>query len=86
MTERELLRAIGEIDEKYIEEAAPSTAVKVIDAGKKRRRRRHMFSAAAAAAAAVFLIGIFPKMQRTMLTADKGAVMTERSAAPAAAA
>lgn len=45
-----------------------------------------MFSAAAAAAAAVFLIGIFPKMQRTMLTADKGAVMTERSAAPAAAA
>ena len=49
MTERELLRAIGEIDEKYIEEAAPSTAVKVIDAGKKRRRRRHMFSAAAAA-------------------------------------
>ena len=86
MTERELLRAIGEIDEKYIEEAAPSTAVKVIDAGKKRRRRRHMFSAAAAAAAAVFLIGIFPKMQRTMLTADKGAVMTENSAAPAAAA
>ena len=86
MTERELLRAIGEIDEKYIEEAAPSAAVKVIDAGKKRRRRRHMFSAAAAAAAAVFLIGIFPKMQRTMLTADKGAVMTERSAAPAAAA
>ena len=86
MTERELLRAIGEIDEKYIEEAAPSTAVKVIDAGKKRRRRRHMFSAAAAAAAAVFLIGIFPKIQRTMLTADKGAVMTERSAAPAAAA
>ena len=83
MTERELLRAIGEIDEKYIEEAAPSTAVKVIDAGKKRRRRRHMFSAAAAAAAAVFLIGIFPKMQRTMLTADKGAVMTENSAAPA---
>ena len=86
MTERELLRAIGEIDEKYIEEAAPSAAVKVIDDGKKRRRRRHMFSAAAAAAAAVFLIGIFPKMQRTMLTADKGAVMTERSAAPAAAA
>lgn len=86
MTERELLRAIGEIDEKYIEEAAPSAAVKVIDAGKKRRRRRHMFSAAAAAAAAVFLIGIFPKMQRTMLTADKGAVMTENSAAPAAAA
>ena len=86
MTERELLRAIGEIDEKYIEEAAPSAAVKVIDAGKRRRRRRHMFSAAAAAAAAVFLIGIFPKMQRTMLTADKGAVMTERSAAPAAAA
>ena len=39
MTERELLRAIGEIDEKYIEEAAPSAAVKVIDAGKKRRRR-----------------------------------------------
>ena len=30
MTERELLRAIGEIDEKYIEEAAPSTAVKVV--------------------------------------------------------
>ena len=86
MTERELLRAIGEIDEKYIEEAAPSAAVKVIDAGKKRRRRRHMFSAAAAAAAAVFLIGIFPKMQRTMLTADNRAVMTENSAAPAAAA
>ena len=38
MTVRELLRAIGEIDEKYIEEAAPSAAVKVIDAGKKRRR------------------------------------------------
>ena len=45
-----------------------------------------MFSAAAAAAAAVFLIGIFPKMQRTMLTADNRAVMTENSAAPAAAA
>lgn len=86
MTERELLRAIGEIDEKYIDEAAPSTAVKVIDAGGKRRRRRHLFSAAAAAAAAVFLIGIFPKMQRSILTADKGAVMTENSAAPAAAA
>lgn len=83
MTERELLRAIGEIDEKYIEEAAPPSAVKVIDAGKKRRRRRHMFSAAAAAAAAVFLIGIFPKMQRTMLTADNRAVMTENSTAPA---
>ena len=86
MTERELLRAIGEIDEKYIEEAAPPSAVKAIDTGGKRRRRRHLFSAAAAAAAAVFLIGIFPKMQRTMLTADNRAVMTENSAAPAAAA
>ena len=86
MTERELLRAIGEIDEKYIEEAAPSTAVKVIDAGKKRRRRRHMFSAAAAAAAAVFLIGIYPRMQRTMLTAERGSVLTGDSAAPATAA
>ena len=86
MTERELLRAIGEIDEKYIEEAAPPSAVKVIDTGKKRRRRRHMFSAVAAAAAAVFLIGIFPKMQRTMLTADRGVMMTENSAVPAAAA
>lgn len=83
MTERELLRAIGEIDEKYIEEAAPPSAVKAIDTGGKRRRRRHLFSAAAAAAAAVFLIGIFPKMQRTMLTADNRAVMTENSAAPA---
>ena len=86
MTERELLRAIGEIDEKYIEEAAPSSVVKAIDTGKKRRRRRRVFSAAAAAAAAVFLIGIFPKMQRTMLTADKGIAMRENAAAPAAAA
>ena len=86
MTERELLRAIGEIDGQYIEEAAPQSAGKVVDLGKKRSRRRHVFSAAAAAAAAVFLIGIYPRMQRTMLTADKGAVMTERSAAPAAAA
>ena len=86
MTERELLRAIGEIDGQYIEEAAPQSAEKVVDLEKKRSRRRHAFSAAAAAAAAVFLIGIYPRMQRTMLTADKGAVMTERSAAPAAAA
>ena len=86
MTERELLRAIGEIDGQFIEEAAPQSAEKVVDLGKKRRRRRHAFSAAAAAAAAVFLIGIYPRMQRTMLTAERGAVLTEDSAAPAAAA
>ena len=86
MTDRELLRAIGEIDGQFIEEAAPQSAEKVVDLGKKRRRRRHAFSAAAAAAAAVFLIGIYPRMQRTMLTAEQGAVMTEKSAAPAAAA
>ena len=86
MTERELLRAIGEIDGQFIEEAAPQSAEKVVDLGKKRRRRRHVFSAAAAAAAAVFLIGIYPRMQRTMLTAERGAVLTEDSAAPAAAA
>ena len=86
MTERELLRAIGEIDGQFIEEAAPQSAEKVVDLGKKRRRRRHVFSAAAAAAAAVFLIGIYPRMQRTMLTAERGSVFTEDSAAPAVAA
>ena len=86
MTERELLRAIGEIDGQFIEEAAPQSAEKVVDLGKKRRRRRHVFSAAAAAAAAVFLIGIYPRMQRTMLTAERGSVLTGDSAAPAAAA
>ncbi len=86
MTERELLRAIGEIDGQYIEEAAPQSAGKVVDLGKKRSRRRHVFSAAAAAAAAVFLIGIYPRMQRTMLTAERGPVVTADSAAPAAAA
>lgn len=86
MTERELLRAIGEIDGQFIEEAAPQSAEKVVDLGKKRRRRRHVFSAAAAAAAAVFLIGIYPRMQRTILTAERGSVRTEDSAAPAAAA
>ena len=86
MTERELLRAIGEIDGQYIEEAAPQSVGKVVDLGKKRSRRRHVFSAAAAAAAAVFLIGIYPRMQRTMLTAERGPVVTADSAAPAAAA
>ena len=86
MTERELLRAIGEIDGQFIEEAAPQSAEKAADIGKKRRRRRHAFSAAAAAAAAVLLIWIYPRMQRTMLTAERGAVRTEDSAAPAAAA
>ena len=86
MTERELLRAIGEIDGQYIEEAAPQSAGKVVDLGKKRSRRRHAFRAAAAAAAAVFLIGIYPRMQRTMLTAERGPVLTADSAAPAAAA
>ena len=86
MTDRELLRAIGEIDGQFIEEAAPQSAEKVVDLGKKRRRRRHAFSAAAAAAAAVFLIGIYPRMQRTMLTAERGSVLTGDSAAPAAAA
>ena len=86
MTDRELLRAIGEIDGQFIEEAAPQSAEKVVDLGKKRRRRRHVFSAAAAAAAAVFLIGIYPRMQRTMLTAERGSVLTGDSAAPAAAA
>ena len=85
MTERELLRAIGEIDGQFIEEAAPQSAGKVVDLGKKRSRRRHVFSAAAAAAAAVFLIGIYPRMQRTMLTAERGAVFTEDSAAAAGA-
>jgi hypothetical protein len=85
MTERELLRAIGEIDGQYIEESAPQSAEKVVDLEKKRSRRRHAFSAAAAAAAAVFLIGIYPRMQRTMLTAERGPVLTEGSAAPAAA-
>ena len=86
MTERELLRAIGEIDGQFIEEAAPRSSEKAADPGKKRRRRRHVFSAAAAAAAAVFLIGIYPRMQRTMLTAKRESVLTEDSAAPAAAA
>ncbi|MBQ7534564.1 MAG: hypothetical protein IJT43_02995 [Stomatobaculum sp.] len=85
MTERELLRAIGEIEEKYIEEAAPVSAGKVVDLTKKRSSRRRVFGAAAAAAAAVFLIGIFPKMQRDMLTANQGAPAAYTAAAEAAA-